>query len=162
MDEPDTWEWPAKFGYTKQEEELAWQHIDTHPQWWLHLAVYPDANVPLVDYAAAGHALYFITARRGAHVQYVTTEWLALNYKIQAAVILTKQKGLFCKSLGIDAFIDDKPEMAIDVKLHSSRTRVHLRKRPHNVSVQTTLLKSNILLTDSVATFLDYELQRLR
>lgn len=160
-EDPDVWEWPAKRGFTNEEEGKAWNTIRTHPNWWMGLPTYPDSLLNFNE--LRGVDVYFVTARSTPYAKMVTERWLKANYTIDYPTVITsKDKGLVCKALHIDAHIDDKPEHLVDIKMHAPFTRCYLRNRKHNEPARPYLAKLGVVLTDSFQTFIDSELQRLR
>lgn len=165
IDEPDRWEWPRKLGFSREDEQKAWEHVGRHPAFWHSLSRYADSigAIELTDLVTAGHELYFVTARHSPWTKRYSEMWLSdFCHLGTPTVLLTERKGLVCKALGIHAFIDDKPAMCVDVKLYSPKTRSYLRQRPHNLDAQTYVERDGVILTDSLQTFLQHELSRLR
>lgn len=153
--EPDRWEWPHALGFSKPEEERAWQYISEHPNWWATLQSYEDSDVDFRAVERDGHDIYFVTARRTPFARFYTANWLRDVYTLyDAAVILSNDKGLICRALRIDAFLDDRPEHCIDVRLVSPKTKSYLRKRSHNAMAQKYVERDGVILTDSVETFI--------
>lgn len=160
--EPDQWEWPRQHGFSEKEEAAAWDYITAHPTWWATLERYPDAFADLRALEAAGWDLYFITARRTPYVKDISAAWLKRVYGLQhPTVLLASQKGLIAKALRLNAFIDDRADMAINVKIMSSRTRSYLRRRPHNALAQPYAERDGIILIDSFQDFVKAELGHL-
>lgn len=160
--EPDCWEWPLQAGFSKTEEGKAWEYIRNHPHWWSDLQPYPDSFVDYRSYQKAGWDIYFVTARRLPFVKEITEEWLRRHYLVDnPTVILSGRKGLVAKAIGLDAHIDDKPENTVDVRLNSGSTRSYLRTRRQNAMAQPYLARDGVILTASVATMFDSELERL-
>lgn len=161
--EPDCWEWPAKRGFSDAEEQLAWTYVTNCPYWWDSLSSYPDSRVNFRDLEREGHEIYFITARHAALTKYYSALWLTHHYEIDHPVVIcTKEKGQLVKLLRLDVFIDDKPELALEVKLHSPKTRVYLRDRQFNQPMQDPLAKHGIRVTPSLKVLIDLELSHLR
>jgi 5'(3')-deoxyribonucleotidase len=165
MTEPDTWEWPSKLGFSREEEQKAWEYVATHPAWWRSLDRYADSmgEHELTDVVTAGHDLYFVTARHSPWAKRYSEMWLSdFCHLGNPTVILAKHKGLFCRSVGIHAFIDDKPAMCMDVRMMSPKTRSYLRLRNHNETARAFLESNGVITTDSLQTFFSNEFQRLR
>ena len=85
------------------------------------------------------HDLYFITDRfdtKGLSATRQTVDWIAyyLVGRPPAGVIVAKKKGPVAAALGLDAFLDDKPENCLDVCDAVPNCRVYLCTLPHNLS----------------------------
>ena len=118
---------------TPREIEAIWVSAQADPVFWGSLKPLPGAVVLAETLHDIGSStdLYFVTARQGSKQQ--TEAWLTTHLGLYYPTVLrTAQKGLAAKALGLTAFVDDKLEFALDVRLESPTTRVYLVDRPYN------------------------------
>ena len=128
-----SWSASAKaFGYTRHEIDAVWT-ATKNPKFWAAIKPLPDTSIlaeALVDIGSLSD-IYFITARQSN--KQLTEAWLVTYLALyHPTVLCTTQKGLAAKALGLTAFVDDKLEFALDVRLESPTTRVYLVDRPYN------------------------------
>jgi hypothetical protein len=138
-----TWDWPQASGYSTPQVEAAWTTVADSENFWKALPKYPTTEADLFwlhKRWVMGDDIYFITSRPGHMVKQQSEEWLnAFNgygaYAVpNPTVILTSQKGLVCKALGITHFVDDRIENVMDVFTQSPGTLAYLFDRPWNHS----------------------------
>lgn len=137
------WDYHLAVGYTQEEDARTWKYIADSPDFWRTLPPLSSAEASL-NYLrkkwVEGCDVYFITTRFGERVKEQTEDWLdTFNEKIphgvpNPTVLITRRKGLCCKALNIDLFIDDKPENCMDVVMHSPATKVFLLNQPWNAA----------------------------
>ena len=110
---PPTWNWDRAAGYTKAEEQAAWNEIAKGDGFWRNLKPLPLglAAMTLLNRARyAGHDVYFITHRMGKNAKKETESWF-YRYDCDIATVLVAQDKLpIIKALELDFYIDDKPE----------------------------------------------------
>jgi len=136
---PDCWSYHRAGGVTKQQDAVLWAHIsDPTVRFWRRLGELPGATMlrDLSDMMDARKVVvYFITTRLGASAHQQSMTWLAAH-GFRAPVVLIAgsedAKGKLALGLGLDAFIDDKPENCIQVKLQSPSTKVFILNAPYN------------------------------
>lgn len=143
---PHTWDFPAAFGYTNQEEALTWKVIKQSNRWWLNLPANPgvegeNGDLDLLDLLAdTGHDVYFITARVGATAKRQTEEWLERKGMELPTVILSGDKSAAVRLLDLDCYIDDRGETVNQViravNEDQMDTRVYVIPKPWNASVE--------------------------
>lgn len=113
-DWPTVWAWDRAMGITPQEERYTWEEdILKSSNFWKNLDPLPNAK-PAIRWlnrlTYTGNEVNFITNRIGKNAKLQTEKWLynlGMNYP---TVIVTNNKVPFLKALGINFFIDDKPE----------------------------------------------------
>lgn len=136
---PHIWLYPGAVGYTRAEEDAAWQRIRTEGTFWRGLSpLYPADDVlrALRALRDAGHDLYFVTSRPGWRAKHQTEEWLEAHGLPGATVLICSDKAGAMLLLGLDAYIDDKlgnvNQCARLAKLAREMGKVYLLDRPWN------------------------------
>lgn len=172
---PPCWNWPQFRGYTEEEVAEVWKRIIASPSFWNGLEPLEGARTLAMVYEdlCRRHDLYFITARPGARAKAQTEDWL--GYYIAGmigydpTVLISSAKGLCCKALKLDAYIDDNLDNVNDVsdvtaprnetgqRIGAPTTRVYLLDMNYNQGV----LYDGITRVRSVGQMLDYELLEL-
>jgi len=132
---PSTWNWPLLAGYTPEEIEQSWRMIETSCMFWLELKPLPDCTYLSHIYKklTRRHAVYFVTTRQqGQLVKQQTERWLHDQLHAFPTVLVAKEKGHLAASLGIDVFVDDAADNALDINTCSPSTHVFLIDKPYN------------------------------
>lgn len=154
-----TWSYPESYGYTKQDMASVWHEIRHNPYFWESLPRYEDVPAAMrliINAIQYGHDLYFITSRPGMLAKKQTENWLAASMADVTrtppipTVLISSEKGLACRALELDAYVDDRWENALDVS--TTCTRSYLLNRPWNT--QYAAGDHNIVRVDSVSEFL--------
>lgn len=152
---PPVWDWPVHFGYTEGEVATGFESLRNDPDFWATLPELPGAHA-LRSRAEAllAHDVYFITDRAGIKAKTQTEDWLLLHTGMfNPTVLISRHKGQCAKALGLDCYIDDRPENVRDVALQSD-ARVYLLRRNYNAQADITL---PVQVVSSVAVFLGLE-----
>lgn len=145
------WQWPAHYGYTREEESATWDVVEVDPKFWQHLGAYPDTYEALkllhTITVERGDDVYFVTSRPGVAAKVQTERWLRCHGFPTPTVLISSAKGQVARALKFDAYVDDRWENAVDVAGHnrivwetgdmtprwvSSTTRTYLVDRPWN------------------------------
>ena len=120
------WAWPKHFGYSKAEENAAWESVKRDHSFWAILRPYPDAKDALIllrSLRQNGHDIYFITARPGEHAKLQTERWLMDHGMVVPTVLISSSKGTCSRGLRLDFYVDDRPENCLDTALfHDTKT----------------------------------------
>lgn len=151
-----SWNWDKDAGYTSEEIRSALEWVTEHPSWWNTLPPakgFWEFEFQRKELERLGAQIYFITARAGSPKNY-SQIWLdrwAPNST--NTLMMSAEKGLSAKALGLDAYIDDKLENAIDVAVDSPGTRSYLLHYRHNAGIEAGFRRVN-----SVADMLQKEL----
>lgn len=129
-----TWSYPETFGYTTDEITRVWDHIKVATSFWYNLAPLPGAAEfgAWINNLRPYNDVYFITSRVGAMAQLQTMAWLINRVGVSApTVLISSNKGLCCKALKVNAYIDDKNENCQDV-VTSSLGACYMLAQPWN------------------------------
>jgi len=133
---PGSWDF-ANWGLTAEEEEAIWKHIYNTPNWFRECCCSPVEGVQeLLPELCTNHEVYFITARREGIGEWSTQTQTAFTLEslgvIYPQVIVRKNKGQIVAALGLDIFIDDKPENLEDIHRWSNKTDLFIMNQSHN------------------------------
>lgn len=112
-----TWQWHREGGVTKQQDNQLWNIIKT-THFWATLVPLPGAIevIQRLDQLSHdGHDVYFITSRPGKLAKFHTEWWLKSYGMNFPTVLVTSDKGPVVQGLGLNIFIDDKPENNAEV-----------------------------------------------
>lgn len=142
-----TWHYPQHFGYSEAEMAFpngpVWAHVIDDPTFWYQLFPYDGVPEFLSQLDSSQHDIYFITNRPGVTAKMQTENWLEFhNFGLQTdafsypTVLISTEKGLCAKALGLDLYIDDKTENCMDVNHVSPKTRTIMLARPWNKPLQ--------------------------
>lgn len=122
-------------GFTPKEVEKAWSHIRHTRNFWETVGTLP--NTKQLMRLQERITPIFITSRvstDGIDVVAQSQNWLERNYGIRdALVVVTKKKGEEARDLGIEYFIDDKPENCEEVLKHVPGCKVYIQNATYNV-----------------------------
>ena len=135
LSQPPCWDWPKAAGYTSKQIDATWRAVDDDPSFWMSLL--PLRGV--ADFNAADGLfeedvdVYFVTKRDSPTAKDQSEVWLADQIHLMyPTVLITGDKGLACKVLRLDAYIDDKVENVQAVVKESSWTHAYLLDQPWN------------------------------
>ena len=155
---PPSWDWPTLRGYTDEETAHVWSLINANPRFWRDIGELDGASTLAMCIAdlEAKHEIYFVTARPGLRPKEQTEEWLREHIGLDSpTVLISKHKGLVCKALNLDAYLDDNLGNCRDVFVESPKTRCYLLNRNYNQSIE--LLPPSVTRVRSLGQMLDYE-----
>lgn len=135
-DFPTSWNWDREAGYTQAEVVLAWDKIKTSPRFWRDLPDLPTTRNVLSVLSALervyGHNVYFLTNRMGDRAKAQTEAWLYKHGFDSPTVLLVADKGPVINALGIDVFVDDRPDTIKKVVDECPNTRVFVVDYAYN------------------------------
>lgn len=135
------WDWyKADWGITVEEEKAIWGHITDNPSFWGGLGPMPEGfeGIEKLNTLRMDHRIYYITTRP-ATAKYFTELWLQRMGAETPTVILTSQKGKVCQGLGVDIFVDDKPENCLEVyRSLPMEAQVFLYEQPWSEALRKT------------------------
>lgn len=140
--EPNCWNWATEYGFTKEDDNKAWEDIKQDPMFWATLPPSieaPQACNALNEIYLAGHEVYFVTHRMGIGPHAQTMVALRLLGIELPQVCIAQKKGPMAEGLELTHFIDDKFENVCDVaaftkdrKTGEQTCRVFLLNKPYN------------------------------
>lgn len=150
------WDWPQHFGYTNEEVSAVWQRLKDSGTFWLDLDEMPGAaELRAVKHRLTTHDVYYCTSRVGLDCKWQTEMWLGQHInELTPTVLITSEKGLACRVLKLDAYIDDNFDNAQNVVSDSPKTRVYLLDADYNRLVG---LEPSVTRVQSVSEFLSRE-----
>lgn len=130
------WDYPAHYGYSKEENTAVWKSITADRYFWYDLEPYDDIAASIVylgNKAAQGHDLYFITSRPGLAAKAQTEAWLYNQFRQcdlyrnlpAITVLISSAKGLCARALQLDAYIDDRWENCLEVAVPTKTCLLH-------------------------------------
>lgn len=139
-EEPPCWFWPEAVGYTKDEDDRAWDRIKSTPDFWFQLHPMPEVTLEpvlptLFQMLQHGHEVYFPTSRVGNNCWLQTYGWLQKYGMLLPTMMICRDKqakGLIAKSLDLTHFVDDMPENCYAVADHAPTTQVYMIRRRYN------------------------------
>lgn len=126
------WQYPRHFGYSEKQESKVWEGIAADHFFWRNLKDMPGAREFLLSLRdVRRHDYYFITSRPGKTAKRQSEEWLIAREVERPTVIVSSQKGLCCKALGVNLYIDDYEKNCADVRALGS-TQTFMLAQPWN------------------------------
>jgi 5'(3')-deoxyribonucleotidase len=135
-DPAETWDY-HKALMTSAQRNKAWDIMKTTPFYGTILPL--DGAIDAIDrlnrLTYKGNEVYFITSRPGAMTKFYSEKWLQFHGMDMPTVLLSSNKGPVAKGLGLDVFVDDKPENnmeVLDAVGRDPKVRVYLPDHPYN------------------------------
>lgn len=137
---PDVWDFELAGGVTKAQRSELLEHIKSTEFFG---ALYPENRrtfdaLQRLSEATYHHDVYFITQRSGARAKWLTEKWLGWHGFVKPPTVLivngAEGKGLIAKALGLDVFVDDKPENLMAVLRATEGLRAYLIDKPYNTN----------------------------
>lgn len=139
-----TWSYPEDlYGYSKAQIATVWNVIKSERNFWVRLEPFHGERVVQVldrlhTRQAHGDQIYFITSRPGYKAKLQTEEWLKGMGMPHPTVLLSSEKGLCAQALELDAYIDDRTENLMMVRVQRPSCKVYRVLRPWNEYVPGT------------------------
>jgi hypothetical protein len=140
-EEVKAWDWSKWYpGLSASQIDLVWKKIIAANNWWEFSTPKADPgtldwlefyrNSPDVDF-------FFITSRvqtAGDSIIKQTYRWFYKNFNFKTVpIIVGANKGEICKALRLDYYIDDSPEMVLDVHRKCLNfTKTYIMDYPYN------------------------------
>lgn len=145
--EPQVWDWPYEFGYTKTQTKLVWKKIEENPYFWMELNPLAEFE-PFREWITDNDKdeIYFITDRPGQYTKLQTECWFGAREIPYATVLVSSQKGLCAQALNLELYIDDKTENIMAVQIDSPTTKAYLLNRPYNLAARNIKLRTDSLM----------------
>ncbi len=159
---PQTWDFDLDAGYTKAELSEVWKVIKTSKTFWRDLKPLEGAvtTIKHLNWLSERNTdIYFLTNRMGTHAKSQTESWLYQCGMANPTVILVAEKAPLVKALGIEAFIDDKPDTLNDVANHAQahgltvKGHIYKMRAPYNVGLK----RDDLIPVNSLAEMLEKE-----
>lgn len=142
---PTVWDYHLAVGLTPAQVDNLWKHVK-ETDFYETVKPLPDAPAALAMIRTCrsnGDAVYFITSRPGDYAKHLTEFWLdALGYECPTVLIASK-KGPVCQGLGVNLFVDDKPENCWEVAAACPKAQVFLLDAPYNRGTDATWCEHN-------------------
>ena len=124
----------SSLGITEEETKLMWKKLNSIYNWWIGLS--PYVHTEFLPHLCDNHRCVFITDRMdgtGYPIEKQTQLWLHQQYNIDyPTVLISRNKGDIARGLGLDFYIDDKPENVLDVIEKAPRCKTFLQRRTYN------------------------------
>lgn len=137
----------TNWGLDALETRAAWEKLRATENFWAQLSPCADATTGLLRDLEEKHILYFITTRpatKGLSVEMQTCAFMECSFGLRfPQVIVSSDKGTVAKALGLDYFIDDKPENLRDIMKATTRTKLFLRDQLYNQNVPQHVLPAS-------------------
>jgi 5'(3')-deoxyribonucleotidase len=136
-----TWDYPAFYGYTKEQDKAVWGKIVQDKTFWWKLPLYPwteQVLQKLDELEHDGADVYYITSRPGISAKWQTEAWLrdhGCELYDRPTVLVSSLKGHCAKALHLDLYFDDKNENCEDVLNMAHDTRCITVAQPWNKAV---------------------------
>lgn len=131
---PVSWNWPSDaYGYTSAQTSEVWRRIKASKTFWYELETMPAFSL-FRDWFMflEGAELYFVTARPGTQTKWQTELWFQKHLNFRPTVLISEEKGMVCRALNLDYYVDDKAENIVDVGVKSPNTKAYLLDRAYN------------------------------
>lgn len=148
---PPTWYWDRAAGYTKDEENAAWDFVNDSPNFWANLEPFPA--IETIKCLGFENDVYFITTRTGQQPKHQTEEFLSKFLNYIPTVLISPNKGPIAVGLGLEVFIDDRDKNILEVAAASPSTHCYILDYPYNRDVADT---ANITRVYSVKQALEF------
>lgn len=132
----DSWNFEQDCGYSKADVSKVWRELAEDLSFWRELPEYPWTRSAMEQlgklWQDSEADIYFITSRPGPTVKNQTEMWLDEFEGVAPTVLISSEKGLCCKALKLDVYIDDKVENCQDVVRDSPDTLCFMLAQPWN------------------------------
>lgn len=128
------WNWPTRYGYTSEETRAVWARINSNSAFWKTLEPTPDfdAFFDWQVWQTPDVEMYFVTSRPGTCPKDQTEQWFLRHLGTVPTVLISDEKGMVCRALKLDYYVDDKLENIEDVAVKSPQTFAYLLDRAYN------------------------------
>jgi uncharacterized HAD superfamily protein len=109
---------------TRQQNQL-WDHVKKIENFWTSLPELEPGIISRISKAAADRRweVIFLTTRpptKGELVQLQSQRWLeAHGFQYPSVFVVQRSRGKIADALGLDAFVDDRPENCLDIAVES-------------------------------------------
>lgn len=126
--------WGYDPGLRSDDISELWEKIKKSTSFWSTLTLLlKPSEVTAVRLMCASHDVYFATSRLGGLVKHQTEQWLKEHLGLATpTVVITKEKGEFCRAVRADYALEDKADNACYIAWSSKGTVPYLVDRPYN------------------------------
>lgn len=110
---------------TARQQNQLWDHVKTIENFWTTLPELEPGIISRIAKAAADRRweVIFLTTRpatKGELVQLQSQRWLeAHGFQYPSVFVVQRSRGKIADALGLDAFVDDRPENCLDIAVES-------------------------------------------
>jgi hypothetical protein len=110
---------------TARQQNQLWDHVKKIDNFWTSLPELEPGIISRIAKAAADRRweVIFLTTRpatKGELVQLQSQRWLeAHGYQYPSVYVVQRSRGKIADALGLDAFVDDRPENCLDIAVES-------------------------------------------
>lgn len=110
---------------TARQQNQLWDHVKQIENFWTTLPELEPGIISRIAKAAADRRweIIFLTTRpptKGELVQLQSQRWLeAHGYHFPSVFVVQRSRGKIADALGLDAFVDDRPENCLDIAVES-------------------------------------------
>jgi hypothetical protein len=110
---------------TARQQNQLWDHVKKIENFWTSLPELEPGIISRIAKAAADRRweVMFLTTRpstKGELVQLQSQRWLeAHGFQYPSVYVVQRSRGKIADSLGLDAFVDDRPENCLDIAVES-------------------------------------------
>ena len=115
----------AELHLTARQQNQLWDHVKKIENFWTSLPELEPGIISRIAKAAAERRweVIFLTTRpatKGELVQLQSQRWLeAHGYQYPSVYVVQRSRGKIADALGLDAFVDDRPENCLDIAVES-------------------------------------------
>lgn len=126
------WYWHPDYEESEITQALAF--TQTSRDFWKNLdCLVGESDRGLFSVNEDQYNIYFATHRSAPNAKQQTETWLVRKFgMLKPTVVITKNKGEFCKAVAADYAIDDKAENACCIAWLSPGTQSFILDRPYN------------------------------
>ena len=110
---------------TPRQQSQLWDHVKQIENFWTTLPELEPGIISRIAKAAADRRweVIFLTTRpstKGDLVQMQSQQWLdAHGFRYPSVYVVQRSRGRIADALGLDAFVDDRPENCLDIAVES-------------------------------------------
>lgn len=155
------WNWPAHYGYTREEEQRAWDRVKESDEFWQTLKAMPGATELLDQLNHVNGDVYFVTSRLGNSAKRQTETWLRFYGAWEPTVLVNYgNKGKIAQGLQLTHFIDDNADNCKAVLAEVPACSIYLLRCGYNAFYPEPGEDSKIIVVESIDQFTEKVLGR--
>jgi hypothetical protein len=157
-DQMPTWGFGC-FGLSEKDEDVFWEHVSNSDHYWLNQQeMYPGIVKGFNELQDTTTAVYWCTNKshtRGATAEVQTYLWLQKYGFANPCVVVSNDKGNFCKSVAADMFIDDKASNVLEVLDKSPETECYFLVHPYGKQYEDELSSKGAVIITNTKEFVE-------